>query len=119
MGLHEFEWTEEAQDAMELLKHLASTAVPIRALDYELARKVVQHDQRDNDLGLVAIHVDGSSIGVGWMITQRLEEAEYPIIFGSITFNECESRYSQPKLKLYGVFRALKAERHRLHNIHF
>ena len=119
MGLHEFEWTEEAQDAMELLKHLASTAVLIRALDYELARKVVQHDQRDNDLGLVAIHVDASSIGMGWMITQRLEEAEYPIVFGSITFNERESRYSQPKLKLYGVFRALKAERHRLHNIHF
>ncbi len=25
----------------------------------------------------------------------------------------------QPKLELYGVFRALKAEQHRLHNIHF
>ncbi len=58
MGLHKFEWTEEAQDAMELLKHLASTVVPIRVLDYELVHKVVQHDQRDNDLGLVAIHVD-------------------------------------------------------------
>ncbi len=112
MGLHEFEWTKEAQDAMELLKHLASTVVPIRALDYELVHKVVQHNQRDNDLGLVAIHVDASSIGVGWMIMQHLEEAEYLIIFGSITFNECESHYSQPKLELYGVFRALKAEHH-------
>ena len=53
------------------------------------------------------------------MIAQFLEDAEYPIIFGSITFNDTESRYSQPKLELYGVFRALKAERHRLHNIHF
>src|SRR5258706_415122 len=91
MAPHEFEWTDEAQDAMELLKHLAAMAVPVRALDYELARRVKPPDQRDNDLGLVAIHVDASSIGMGWMITQRLEEAEYPIVFGSITFNERQS----------------------------
>src|SRR5260221_9897762 len=119
MPLHEFKWTEEAQDAMDLLKHLATTAVPVRLLDYELAHKVKPADQRDGELGLVTIHVDSSSIGVGWMIAQRLNDAEYPIVFGSITFNECEARYSQPKLELYGVFRALKAERHRLHNIHF
>src|SRR5258708_7580592 len=29
MALHKFEWSEEAQDAMELLKHLATTAVPV------------------------------------------------------------------------------------------
>jgi len=34
---NEFEWTEEAQDAMELLKHLAAMAIPVRSLDYELA----------------------------------------------------------------------------------
>ncbi len=76
-------------------------------------------DQRDGELGLVTVHIDSSVIGVGWMITQRLADMEYPIVFGSITFNEHEARYSQPKLELYGVFRALKAERHRLHNIHF
>src|SRR5258708_9712565 len=119
MPLHEFKWTEEAQDAMDLLKHLATTAVPVRLLDYELAHKVKPADQRDGKLGLVTIHVDSSSIGVGWMIAQRLNDTEYPIVFGSITFNECEVRYSQPKLELYGVFRALKAECHRLHNIHF
>ncbi len=53
------------------------------------------------------------------MITQCLVDMEYPIVFGSITFNEHEARYLQPKLELYGVFRALKAECHRLHNIHF
>ena len=119
MAPNEFKWTEEAQDAMELLKHLAATAVPVRSLDYELARRVKPRDQRDNELGLVTVHVDSSSIGVGWMIAQRLADAEYPIVFGSITFNDREARYSQPKLELYGVFRALKAERHRLHNIHF
>jgi len=48
-----------------------------------------------------------------------LEDVEYPIVFGLITLNEQEGQYSQPKLELYGVFRALKAEWHRLHNIHF
>src|SRR5258708_37820171 len=119
MASHEFEWTDEAKDAMELLKHLAAMAVPVRALDYELVRRVKPPDQRDGELGLVTVHVDSSVIGVGWMIAQRLADAEYPIVFGLITFNEREARYSQPKLELYGVFRALKAERHRLHNIHF
>ncbi len=119
MPLSEFEWTEEAQDAMELLKHLAATAVPVRALDYELARQVKPPDQRDGKLGLVTIHVDSSTIGVSWMIAQHLVDAEYPIVFSSITFNECEACYSQPKLELYGVFRVLKAEHHQLHNIHF
>src|SRR5258706_5265072 len=119
MALSEFEWTNEAQSAMELLKHLATTAVPVRSLDYELAQKVKPLDQRDGELGLVTVHVDSSRIRAGWMIAQRLEDAEFPIGFSSITVNERESRYSQPKLELYGVFRALKAERHRLHNIHF
>ena len=119
MPLNEFVWSEEAQEAMEVLKHLASTAVPVRSLDYTLAKTVQSEDLRDSDLGLVSIHVDSSYIGVGWMITQKLKDAEYPIVFGSITYNDRESRYSQPKLELYGVFRALKAERHRLYSVHF
>src|SRR5258707_14853316 len=80
MAPHEFEWTEEAQDAMELLKHLAATAVPVRSLDYELARQVKPVDQRDGELGLVSVHVDLSTIGVGWMIAQCLVDTEYPIV---------------------------------------
>src|SRR5258706_8331156 len=110
MALSEFEWTEEAQEAVDLLKHLALTMVPVRTLDYELVRKVKQPDQRESDVGLVSIHVDASNIGVGWMIAQRLEDAEYPVVFGSITLNEREGHYSQPKLELYRVFRVLKAE---------
>ncbi len=45
MAPHEFEWTEEAQEAMELLKHLAAMAVPVRSLDYELAHQVQPKDQ--------------------------------------------------------------------------
>src|SRR5260221_661006 len=58
MALSEFKWTEEAQGVMDLLKHLVLTMVPVRTLDYELARKVKQPDQRESDVGLVLIHVD-------------------------------------------------------------
>ncbi len=68
MALSEFECMEEAQESMDLLKHLASTVVPVRMLDYELARKVKPLDQRENDMGLVLIHMDASNIGVGWMM---------------------------------------------------
>ena len=47
------------------------------------------------------------------------EKGELPVLFGSITFKEHESRYSQPKLKLYSLYRALKAQRHMLYGIHF
>src|SRR5258708_7309857 len=110
MALSEFKQMEEVQGMMDLLKQLVSTAVPVRMLDYKLAQKVKQLDQRESDVGLVSIHVYTSNIGVGWMIAQQLEDVEYPIVFGLITLNKCEGCYSQPKLELYGVFRALKAE---------
>jgi hypothetical protein len=34
---------------------------------------------------------------------------KYPARFGSITLNDVEARYSQAKLELYGLFRALRA----------
>src|SRR5258705_2255591 len=45
MAPNEFEWTKEAQDAMELLKHLATMAIPVKSLDYELAQQVKPKDQ--------------------------------------------------------------------------
>src|SRR5258705_12709826 len=99
MAPHEFEWTNEAQDAMELLKHLVVTAIPVRSLDYELAHQVKPVDQRDGELGLVSVHVDSLTIGVGWVVGQRLVDAEYPIVVRLITFNDREARYSQPKLE--------------------
>ena len=70
----EFVWTEEAQGAMDKLKVLALTAVPVKALDYDLVHKVEAVDQRESDLGLVTIQVDSSIIGVGWMIAQRYSQ---------------------------------------------
>ena len=36
------------------------------------------------------------------------DKIRYPSCFGSITFNDCEARYSQAKLELFGLFCALK-----------
>ena len=48
--------------------------------------------------------------GVGFILSQQgKDRKKYPSHFGSIAFNDRESRYSQAKLKLYGLFRALKA----------
>jgi hypothetical protein len=114
-----FEWTDDAQSAMERLKFLATTAPPLVAIEYELVSKITSPEFRDSDLGLVTLAVDSSYIGAGWILSQVLDKGDLPILFGSVTFKEHESRYSQPKLELFGLFRALKAERHRLYGIHF
>ena len=60
----------------------------------------------------VILGVDTSSIAVGYLLCQC--DADNPCIcrymrFGSITLNDRESRFSQPKLELYGLFRALRS----------
>ena len=84
MPLNEFIWSEEAQEVMEMLKHLALTAAPVGSLDYMLAKTVQSEDLWDSDLGLVSIHVNLLYIGVSWMIMQKLKDAEYPIILDQL-----------------------------------
>ena len=72
-----------------------------------------------SDLGLVTIAVDSSIIRARWILSQITEKGELPVLFGSIMFKEHESRYSQPKVELYSLYCALKAQRHMLYGIHF
>jgi hypothetical protein len=55
--------------------------------------------------------VDTSYIAVGYLLSQ-CDEADpkkrYYAKFGSITLNEREARFSQPKLELYGLYRTLR-----------
>ena len=60
----------------------------------------------------VILGVNTSLIVVGYLLCQC--DADNPRIrryvrFGSITLNDRESRFSQPKLELYGLFRALRS----------
>ncbi len=53
--------------------------------------------------------VDSSYIAIGFILSQEDEEGRRrPARYGSLPINERESRYSQPKLELYGLFRALR-----------
>ncbi|GLB41124.1 putative transposition, RNA-mediated [Lyophyllum shimeji] len=74
---------------------------------------------RASDDGLVVVAVDSCTNGAGWILQQISNREKRPALFGSVTFNEVESRYSQPKCELYGVFRAVKDLRHRIWGIHF
>jgi hypothetical protein len=68
-------------------------------IDYSSGRRVI-------------LSVDSSFIATGFILLQIGEDGkEYLYRFGSITWNERESRYSQAKIELYGLFRALRAYR--------
>jgi hypothetical protein len=56
--------------------------------------------------------VDTSVIAVGYILLQQGDDGKrYPNRIGSLSLTEGESCYSQAKLELYGLFRALHAVR--------
>ena len=84
--------------AQEALKGALLASPALRPIDYTSPAPVI-------------LAIDTSQITVGFRLCQC--DAENPRIrrfarFGSITLNDCESRFSQPKLKLYGLFRVLR-----------
>ena len=94
-----FEWTDACQQSFDTLKQLVSSAPALLPIDYTSDQPVV-------------LQVDTSNIAVGMILSQKDEQGRLrPSRYGSIPLNERESRYSQPKLELYGLFRALRAWR--------
>jgi hypothetical protein len=92
----DFVWLDIHQIAFENLKAAVTRSPALRAIDYGSGLEVI-------------IAVDSSPIAVGFVLLQLGEDGRrYPVRFGSICFTERESRYSQAKLELYGVFRALR-----------
>jgi hypothetical protein len=70
----------------------------------------------DSD-GTVVLAVDTSYRAVGFYIYQESEDSlkkKVFIKFGSITLNEREARFSQPKRELFGLKRALEASEYLL-----
>lgn len=83
--------------AIDTLKNLAITSPALRAIDHSSDREVI-------------LAVDSSTVAVGFILSQMgADNKRYPSRFGSITWNDRESRYSQSKIELYGLFRALQA----------
>jgi len=92
-----FAWDTAAQQAMNSLKDAVIHSPAIRPIDYSSPLEVI-------------LAVDSSHIACGWILSQiDTEGHRRPSRFGSITWNERELRYSQAKIELYGLFRALRA----------
>src|SRR5271170_5331815 len=99
-----FEWGPRQEKSMAELKEVLLQAVPLGNIDYE------------SD-GAVVLAVDTSYMAVGFYIYQEDPTGKNKNIFvrfGSITMNEREARFSQPKRELFGLKRALEASEYLL-----
>nr|GAT45999.1 DNA/RNA polymerase [Mycena chlorophos] len=86
-------------DAQEDLKQALIHSPALRPLDYASGAPVI-------------LSVDTSYLAVGFILSQcdpADPSRRFYARFGSITLNDRESRFSQPKLELYGLFRALRS----------
>jgi hypothetical protein len=94
-----WEFGPEQLAAMKDLKEALLTSPALRPINYRSEAPVI-------------LSVDTSYIAVGYILSQCDPDnprLRYHARFGSITLNEREARFSQPKLELYGLFRALRA----------
>ena len=88
-----FEMGPDQLEVFEDLKHAVATSPALRPIDYVSTRPVI-------------LAVDSCMNGVRFILSQiGNNKKRYPSRFGSIVFNDRESRYSQAKLELYGLFR--------------
>jgi hypothetical protein len=94
-----FVFGAEQREAMQILKDAVLSSPTLKCLDYASKREVI-------------LAVDTSNIAIGFILLQVGEDGKrYPSRFGSIALTEVESCYSQAKLELYGLFRALRVVR--------
>lgn len=95
----EWEFGQEQLDAMADLKEALLQSPALRPIDYHSEAPVI-------------LSVDTSQIAIGYILAQGdpdKPKVRYIAKFGSITLNGPETRFSQPKLELYGLYRALRA----------
>lgn len=92
----EFVWNQARNRAFENLKQKITSAPALRAIDYRSEKPVL-------------LSVDTSYIAVGMVLSQADDRGKKrPARYGSLPMNTTEAKYSQPKLELYGLFRALR-----------
>ena len=94
-----WEFGQDQLDAMQDLKDALLSSPALKPIDYQSDAPVI-------------LSVDTSSIAVGFILAQcdlTNPKFRYTARFGSITLNDQEGRYSQPKLELYGLYRALRS----------
>jgi len=92
-----FQFGPEQQVAQDDLKQALIASPALRPIDYSSDSPVI-------------LAVDTSTIVVGFYLCQadaKNPQKRYYARFGLIPLNDRERRFSQPKLELYGLFRAL------------
>jgi hypothetical protein len=95
----EWEFGPNQISAMDDLKQVLLTSPALRPINYHSEAPVI-------------LSVDTSYIAIGFILSQcdiDNPKLRYHARFGSITLNDRECRFSQPKLELYGLYRALRA----------
>jgi hypothetical protein len=95
----EFIFGSEEIAAQEKLKDAIVKSPAIRTIDYSSDQTVYLSD-------------DTSYIAIGYVLAQKMPDFDakhYPSRFGSMLLNKRKANYSQPKLKLYGLFCSLHA----------
>ena len=97
-----FQWNERRQEAMDFLKEAIINSPALIPIDYSSSNPVI-------------LAVDTSVIAIGYIIYQEDSRSKRkPVRFGSLPINDRESRYSQAKLELYGLYRTLRQTRYHL-----
>lgn len=95
----EWEFGEKQLEAMADLKDALLKSPALRPIDYHSEAAVI-------------LGVDTSHIAIGNILSQcdmDNPKLRYVARFSSITLNEREARFSQPKLELYGLYRSLRS----------
>ncbi len=93
----EFEWGDCQIEAFVTLRNQVTIAPALQAIDYKSWLPVY-------------LSVDTSQKAVRFILSQIDEEEKCrPARYGSLPLNEWEAHYSQPKLEVYRLFRALWA----------
>jgi len=93
-----FEFGPDQQKAMDDLKQSLFNSPALLPIDYESSAPVI-------------LAVDTCNIAIGYFLAQCEEKnpkRRHFNRFRSLTLNDRESRFSQPKLELYGLYRALR-----------
>jgi len=94
----DWEFGTDQLNAMKDLKEALLSSPALRPIDYESPSPIT-------------LSVDTSQLAVGYILSQcdpANPKLRYHARFGSITLNDRERRFSQPKLELYGLYRALR-----------
>jgi len=93
----EFDWSEQCQIAFDEIKNLITTAPALQPINYTVDNPII-------------LAVDSSVEATGMILYQMSDDGKtrHPARFGSVPMSPTESRYSQPKLELFGLYRALR-----------